>query len=1268
MKNQFKLVYFSLIFTLNIVAQQNILISQEGNVNVQSGDFFYDAGGVSGNDGNTDYTITLLPQNAGEKVCLDFTYFKTQFYLNPFGDNEEDALFIYDGISATGTDIGKLMGDFTAKTNSGTNPIRVGMAPNTTSAAVFRPTLFCATNPTGALTLDFNNTSSTQQPGWIAEVKTYIPTENVGCNIDLTADQTTICAGETVTLDITGTLVSAVVNTDFNNSNVGTGWAATSSATFTNNVCAAPSLDGSTYLWMQSATAPRELKTNAMDVSSGGTISFEYRQAKYNSDGSPCEAPDIGSGTTNEGVYVQYSTDGGATWNTFKYLFSHSLLSNAGTADLYNNGCGVYVTDWTKMTYPIPYAAQTPSTQFRWIQPVCTSASTDNWGLDNVIIASPKSATISLRDLTAGGTILSTTNNSTLTLNVNPTVTTTYEATISDGVSSCTSQVTVTVGSGITPTFTAISDVCQGSTAPTLPTSSTNNPAITGSWDNAVSTTNAGTTLYTFTPDANQCAAQATMNITVTNSITPTFTAISDLCQGSTAPTLPTSSTNNPAITGSWDNAVSTTNAGTTLYTFTPDANQCAAQATMNITVTNSITPTFTAISDVCQGSTAPTLPTSSTNNPAITGSWDNVVSTTNAGTTLYTFTPDANQCAAQATMNITVTNSITPTFTAISDVCQGSTAPTLPTSSTNNPAITGSWDNAVSTTNAGTTLYTFTPDANQCAAQATMNITVTNSITPTFTAISDLCQGSTAPTLPTSSTNNPAITGSWDNVVSTTNAGTTLYTFTPDANQCAGQATLNITVTNSITPTFTAISDLCQGSTAPTLPTSSTNNPAITGSWDNVVSTTNAGTTLYTFTPDANQCAAQATMNITVTNSIMPTFTAISDLCQGSTAPTLPTSSTNNPAITGSWDNVVSTTNAGTTLYTFTPDANQCAAQATMNITVTNSITPTFTAINDLCQGSSAPTLPTSSTNNPAITGSWDNAVSTTNAGTTLYTFTPDANQCAAQATMNIEVLELPNLSFAVTSTTGCLPLEVGFINTSNVSSNLNWDFGNGSSNDSDQNPTFTYNQSGCHDVTLTATLGGCTNSLTLVDAVCVSPYPTADFTSSTNTISAGENNVNFTNLSENTASYIWNFGDNSESTLENPSHYFLAENIDSYTVSLIATSEFGCSDTIEKTISITPETIFYIPNAFTPDGNQYNNVFKPVFNEGISEVNYTLYIFNRWGEIVFESQDKNAAWDGTNYTGYLCPDGVYTWKIQFSDFATDNRTQLMGHVNLLR
>ena len=226
------------------------------------------------------------------------------------------------------------------------------------------------------------------------------------------------------------------------------------------------------------------------------------------------------------------------------------------------------------------------------------------------------------------------------------------------------------------------------------------------------------------------------------------------------------------------------------------------------------------------------------------------------------------------------------------------------------------------------------------------MDIVITANVTPTFTQIGPLCLNSAAPSL--AATSNNGVTGTWSPAtVNTAAAGTATYTFTPTAGQCAVTATMNILVTSSITPTFDQIGPLCLNSVPPSLPANSTNAPAITGTWSPATITTNAlGTTTYTFTPAAGQCAAPTTMSIVVTSNITPTFTQIGPLCQNSTAPSLPVTSNN--GINGTWSPAaINTAALGSVTYTFTPAAGQCAATTTMNIIVTAVTPPTITVLN---------------------------------------------------------------------------------------------------------------------------------------------------------------------------------------------------------------------------------------------------------------------------------------------------------------------------------
>jgi len=91
-------------------------------------------------------------------------------------------------------------------------------------------------------------------------------------------------------------------------------------------------------------------------------------------------------------------------------------------------------------------------------------------------------------------------------------------------------------------------------------------------------------------------------------------------------------------------------------------------------------------------------------------------------------------------------------------------------------------------------------------------------------------------------------------------------------------------------------------------------------------------------------------------------------------------------------------------------------------------------------------------------------------------------------------------------------------------------------------------------------------------------------------------------------------------------------------------------------------------VPNVFTPDGDQFNETFQPVFTSGYDPYDYHLMIFNRWGELIFESYNADIGWDGTYGTGGLVQDGVYVWKINFKESMTDKKHEVYGHVSVLK
>jgi len=253
-----------------------------------------------------------------------------------------------------------------------------------------------------------------------------------------------------------------------------------------------------------------------------------------------------------------------------------------------------------------------------------------------------------------------------------------------------TGNAVITEDPWVTPTFAQLGPYCVNDVPGTLPVASIE--GYTGTWLPAViSTSAAGTTTYTFTPDLGQgCINGTTMDITVNDWIPSTFYPLGPYCVGDTPGTLPL--TSQQGKTGTWNPAtISTTASGTTTYAFTPDPGQgCVLPGTMDITVNDWVTPTFAQLGPYCVGVTADALPAASIE--GYTGTWlPAVISTTAAGTTTYAFTPDPGQgCILGATMDITVNDWVTPTFEQLGPYCENDLPGTLPGLSLN--GIPGTW------------------------------------------------------------------------------------------------------------------------------------------------------------------------------------------------------------------------------------------------------------------------------------------------------------------------------------------------------------------------------------------------------------------------------------------------------------------------------------------------------------------------------------------------------------------------------------------------
>lgn len=291
----------------------------------------------------------------------------------------------------------------------------------------------------------------------------------------------------------------------------------------------------------------------------------------------------------------------------------------------------------------------------------------------------------------------------------------------------------------------------------------------------------------------------------------------------------------------------------------------------------------------------------------------------------------------------------------------------------------------------------------------------------------------------------------------------------------------------------------------------------------------------------------------------------------------------------------------------------------------------------------------------------------------TQIYTvqITDVCESSTLNLSQTVTVFPLPEPQFTSDALSLCEPAIFTLTNTTdpNATQFIQWHLSDGQSYQNQNEVVTPEMYAGNYDVQLIiSSPNGCVDSITYSDYLIVNPLPTANFSWNPSLIQMFNTEVSFINQSELATSYEWFFesGTPGFSSLENPKITFPDGEVGNYEVILIATSEFGCKDTATNYIDVLSEVIVYVPNSFTPDNDEFNQVWK-FYTEGLDESDFTLKVYNRWGQVVWESHNMDVFWDGT-YNGQLVPTGAYSWTIQAGDRLTEAVYNWTGTVNVLR
>lgn len=788
--------------------------------------------------------------------------------------------------------------------------------------------------------------------------------------------------------------------------------------------------------------------------------------------------------------------------------------------------------------------------------------------------------------------------------------------------------------------------------------------------------TGCNTTTAVFTVSATASTVSVTGNLNICSGATTTLTASTGYTSYTWSPAIGLSTTSGSVVTAS--------PASTTTYVVTGASGACTSSTSVVLNVTPAPTLTVSPDPVICSGTTV-TL----TANGASSYTWSpatglnttsgNQVSASPTITTSYTVTGGSGTCTDSKVITVGVASS-TVTVSANTMICSGSST-TLTAS--NSPSYTWTPATGLNTTSgsqvvaspSGTTTYTVMGGVGTCTSSAVVTVSVT--LTPTVIALSNtsMCAGSTTTLTASGATSyswSPAtgLSATAGSAVASSPLNTTTYTVTGATGTCTNSAFVTISITTSPTISVSSNTYICSGNStalvaggaptytwSPATGLSSTNGASVTSS--------PAVTTTYTVTGGVGTCTNSAVVTITVITTPTLSISSNTIMCSGASVPLSVSGATAyawSPATGLSSITAASVTASpgSTSTYSVMGSVSTCTASAAVIVTVVPNPTLSVSSNTAMCAGNS---VPLSTSGASSYTWSPGTGLSSTTGtqttasplATTIYTITGSNTvgplSCYSTTTVEVAIIPIANPVIAPVSA-----ICAGDATTLNATGGdtYSWMPVTGLSNPTAS--TTAANPSSTTVYTLTVTKSGFCPNTTSIELV-VNPLPVIDAGRDT-TVNIdefitlnGTGNADIGFLAPVGGTLSCNF---CSSVSVNPQ-----ENT-CYTLKGI--SAFGCVSYDDVCVIVTKDWDVYIPNTFTPNNDNINDVFMPS-GYGLAEI--TLTIFDRWGHQIFKSTDSMTGWDG-KFKGRQCEQGVYIYKAEIKTLA-GNIVDKTGHVTLL-
>jgi len=638
---------------------------------------------------------------------------------------------------------------------------------------------------------------------------------------------------------------------------------------------------------------------------------------------------------------------------------------------------------------------------------------------------------------------------------------------------------------------------------------------------------------------------------------------------------------------------------------------------------------------------------------PSATGPWTNIpaansatyIPTVISSTTFYRRIVTAGSCTDSTNiLTVNVNPSPTAVISGNTTICSGDI-----TTLTASGGINYSWNSGAtisSITDNPTTNTSYTvlvTDASGCSDTATATVNVLASPTATVSGNTTICSGQSATLTANGGGNYSWSTGQTTSSITITATATATYSVIVFAGSCSDTASISVTVNSSPSANISGNTTICLGQTATLTASGGTNYSWNTGGTNAAISVAPSTTTTYSvIASNSNGCTAAATVSVSVLPVPTATVSGNTTICSGQSTLLTAGGGGNYSWNTGTTTSSISVSPTINTTYSVIVSSGGCSDTTSIFVSVSSSPVASVSGNATICAGETATLTATGGGNYSWSNGASTNFISVSPATGATYSVIVSIGNCSDTASIPVVVNSSPVAVASPGSSAICAGENVML--SASGGGNYLWNPGGQTTAAISVSPTVSTIYS------VTVSIGNCTDTASA--SVTVNPLPSAN--------AGADITINYGDVTILSASgggtYVWNTGETTISISVSPT------TTTSYTI--VVTDANGCTDVAVVTVYVEYNCgEVFIPNAFSPNGDLQNDILF-VRSGCLKTMHFIIY--DRWGIVVFETDDITKGWDG-NYSGKKQNSGVYVYSLTY-ELMTGERGAKKGNVSLIR